>query len=148
MRQPVAFCYGFSQACAVGAEAASPRREALILAGVALTSLPVLLFFYGRSGAATWGGMLVMLPLVRRSVRAIQPPRFPWPALPLAHLPVGMLFACGVFVVAAAVSKLMDTPAPPLLAEVRRGLVLYAAIVAMLLLFRRGSEPRRSKSQA
>jgi hypothetical protein len=111
--------------------ASQSRREAIVLAAAAVIALPVAFF---TVGVPSWVGAVAMLPLIRRATRAIRPPRFPWPAAPLAHLPAAMLFACGQLLIAAACRKLFELPQPPSpMLEVRSGLLFYAFVVGALL---------------
>jgi len=86
---------------------------------------------------AGWAGAVAMLPLIRRATRALRPPRLPWPAVPLAHLPAAMLFAGGQVAIMAALLKLTGTGLVQglLTREVRTDVVIYA-IGAGLTLWR------------
>ena len=120
----------------------SARREALLLLALALIALGYAVARQGTAGAAGWLGLVAMLPLARRAAAGVGPPRFPWPAVPLAHLPIAMLFACGQLVIATGFCRLLDLPTPELLPEVRRSLVFYAATISAVLVARRGSAGR------
>lgn len=98
---------------------------------------------------SSWIGLVLMLPIARRAARAFQPPRLPWAAAPLAHLPAGMLFSAGHVAVMIAIRQLGyriagerydffgDSPAGTLIYEFRKDILFYAVTVAILLLARR-----------
>ncbi|NNM78130.1 hypothetical protein HJG53_14600 [Sphingomonas sp. ID1715] len=109
-------------------------REAVILLALALSGLGYLLVALGEWGLARWPGLLLILPFARRATYALQPPKVPWPALPLAHLPIAMLCAAAGLAVTLAMHKLLALPPAALLPEVRRGLVFYSlAVVALMI---------------
>jgi hypothetical protein len=100
-----------------------------------------------------WAGLLAMLPILRRAALRFTPPLLPWPAAPLAHLPVSMLFSAGHVAIAAALrlvafsatgeafDPLGPSPAGTFLAAYRFDLIFYTAAVATLLIARRDPQP-------
>jgi hypothetical protein len=82
-----------------------------------------------------WAGTLAVLPLLRRAARSLRPPRWPWPAVPLAHLPLAMLFAGGQAAICVALLKLGDVQIEPgmVMREVRTDILIYAAGTVLLL---------------
>lgn len=101
---------------------------------------------------SSWVGFLFVLPFARRAARAFRPPRLPWAAAPLAHLPVAMLFSAGHVAIMLAIRQLGyawmgltydffgSSPAGMLIYEFRKDIVVYAASVAVFLLVGSGSE--------
>jgi hypothetical protein len=108
--------------------------ERLALLGViGLASAFALSLESGLQALSRIAGWLTMLPLVLRATPGFRPPRLPWAAVPLAHLPVAMLFAAGQIVVMLAVRQLAGLEAESLIAAVRYDLAVYAALVVALL---------------
>jgi hypothetical protein len=95
----------------------------------------------GQSGEwvmplAGWVGLIPVLPLVLRATRAFRPPRLPWPAVPLAHLPVAMIFAAGQVAIMLAIGKLAQRGDAPgsIIGQVRLDVIIYGAMVVALLI--------------
>ncbi|HEV2567145.1 hypothetical protein [Sphingomonas sp.] len=89
----------------------------------------------GVGMAVQAAGYAAMTPLIGRASTVLNL-RLPWPALPLAHLPVGLLLAAGAAAITIAGHGLVGTGCGGdalLMPVVRRALALYAA--AALLLF-------------
>jgi hypothetical protein len=103
---------------------------------------------------SSWVGLVCMLPLVRRAARSFRPPRLPWAAAPLAHLPVAMLFSGGHVAIMIAIRQLGwasagshyeffgDSPAGTLIYEFRKDMLFYTAATLVLLLVRALAESR------
>lgn len=97
---------------------------------------------------SSWLGMLAMLPFALRAARAFRPPRLPWAAIPLAHLPVSMVFSAGHVAIMLAIRQTVyasvgrtydyfgGSPAAVFLYEYRKDLIGYAIGVSILLLVR------------
>lgn len=82
-----------------------------------------------KSIAALAVGLAAMTPFVRRAVDALRPPRLPWAAAPLAHLPVALLLAVGAAAITIAGHRLAQSGCGTealLMPTVRRALIFYA----------------------
>lgn len=103
---------------------------------------------------SSWVGLACMLPLIRRAARAFRPPRLPWAAAPLAHLPVAMLFSAGHVAIMLAMRQVGHasmgsqydffgtSPAGTLTYEFRKDVVFYASVTLVLLLVRALAESK------
>ena len=94
-----------------------------------------------RSTAWLALGLAAMAPFVRRATAILRPPRLPWLAAPLAHLPVALLLSIGaaaITIAGYAVAGSGCEPSALLLPAVRRALIFYAlAALGWTLLARR-----------
>ncbi len=125
-----------------------------ILADRAELGLPAVAWRVWLDELSSWVGLACMLPLVRRSTRGFRPPRLPWAAVPLAHLPLAMLFSGGHVAIMLAIRQLGwasmgqrydffgDSPAGTLIYEFRKDVLFYTAAVLILLLVRALAESR------
>lgn len=114
------------------------RRDALASLGLAILFVAAMLALRGRAGIAGGLALIAMLPFVRRAALMIGPPRLPWLAVPLAHLPIAMLCALGQAVIAFALERALGFgTGSSLIAHVRAGLIAYAIALLILLLMRR-----------
>jgi DNA-binding LytR/AlgR family response regulator len=156
-----------------GTSSLAPRYEALTLLAIVGLSLvnnvvnvSTILTDRANNGLATtewkvwldelssWVGLACMLPLVRRSARALRPPLLPWAAAPLAHLPVAMIFSAGHVAIMIAIRQLGwasaglqyeffgDSPAGTLIYEFRKDILFYTSATIFLLLARALAESR------
>lgn len=103
---------------------------------------------------SSWIGFVLMLPFARRAARAFRPPRLPWPAVPLAHLPAAMLFSGGHVAIMLAIRKLAYRLAGGrydffghdaggvLLYEFRKDIFYYAGAITLLLMVRALADSR------
>lgn len=103
---------------------------------------------------SSWVGFTAMLPFVLRAARTFRPPLLPWAAVPLAHLPVSMLFSGGHVAIMLAIRQLAyasvgrrydffgSSPAGTLIYEFRKDILFYTAAVIVLLLVRALAESR------
>ena len=127
---------------------------ATILSDRAELGMPAIAWRVWLDEVSSWVGLACMLPLARRSARGFRPPRLPWAAAPLAHLPVAMLFSGGHVAIMLAIRQLGwatmgqrydffgDSPAGTLLYEFRKDILFYTAAVLVLLLVRALAESR------
>jgi len=125
-----------------------------ILADRAEDGLPTVEWAVWLDEMSSWIGLVCMLPLIRRAARAFRPPRLPWAAAPLAHLPVAMLFSAAHVAIMLAIRQLGHAsagsrydffganPAGTLTYEFRKDVVFYAAAALVLLLVRALAESR------
>lgn len=129
-----------------------------ILADRASTGLQTTPWHIWLDEMSSWFGMICMLPLIRRAASAFRPPRLPWPAVPLAHLPAAMLFSGGHVAVMVALRQLGWSsmggrydffgarPNGVLIYEFRKDILFYTAATIVLLLVRSLAESRASHS--
>lgn len=127
---------------------------ATILSDRARDGLPTTPWQVWLAELSSWIGLACMLPFVRRAARAFRPPRLPWAAAPLAHLPIAMLFSAGHVAIMLAIRQLGyatvgqrydffgGSPAGALIYEFRKDVVFYAAAAGILLLVRALAESR------
>lgn len=129
---------------------------ATILSDRARDGLPVTPWQIWLAELSSWVGLALMLPVVRRAARGFRPPRLPWAAAPLAHLPFAMLFSAGHVAIMLAIRQLGyasmgerydffgTSPAGTLIYEFRKDILFYAVAAGVLLLVRALAESRRS----
>lgn len=129
-----------------------------ILADRAGEELPITAWHHWVDELSSWAGLALMLPLVRRAARAFRPPRLPWAAAPLAHLPVAMLFSGGHVAIMLSIREVAhaaaggrydffgSSPAGTLIYEFRKDILFYTAAVPVLLLVRALAESRPGAS--
>ena len=103
---------------------------------------------------SSWLGFVFVLPFARRAARTFRPPRLPWAAAPLAHLPMAMLFSAGHVAIMLAIREVAyaaagvpydffgSSPTGTLIYEFRKDITFYAGSVAVFLLI--GTSPRPS----
>lgn len=103
---------------------------------------------------SSWAGFVFVLPFARRAARAFRPPRLPWAAAPLAHLPAAMLFSAGHIAIMLAIRQVAyamagaqydffgSSPGGTLIYEFRKDIIFYAGSVAVFLLV--GTDPDKT----
>lgn len=109
---------------------------------------------------SSWVGLGLMLPLARRAARAVRPPRLPWLAVPLAHLPLAMLFSGGHVAIMLAIRKIAyrvvgghydffgDNAGGVLLYEFRKDIFFYSGAITLFLIVRALAEARSPSAAA
>lgn len=127
---------------------------ATVLSDRAEDELPTIAWHVWLNEMSSWVGLTLMLPLIRRTAHAFRPPTLPWPAAPLAHLPVAMLFSGGHVAIMLAIREVAhsaagnrydffgDSPAGTLIYEFRKDVLFYTAVLLVLLVVRALAESR------